>query len=167
MRKSWAEYKRAARERERDRWTAQERELNTSVFRRPFSEFSVTEHRSGFGSHYLILGRKWWDFSQDDGIEPLDADELDEDDKDAAFNSLGKAELVLSVLEDVIETLSRDIADYKRSEIEARINEIPKSHLRDSNAKASMDELERLKKMRHNLNKRVRRTLPQTRAAGR
>lgn len=166
MRKSWAEYKREARKRERDRLGAKERELNTSIFQRPFSDFSELEHRAGFGSHYLILGRKWWDFSQDDGIEPLDPEEIDEDDRAAAFNSLGKAELVLSVLEDVVETLARDIADYKRSEIEARINEIQKSDLTGPNAKTVLEELERLKKMRHNLNKRVRRTLPQTKAAG-
>lgn len=166
MRKSWAEYKRAARKREKDRLAAQERGLNTSVFRRPFSDFSEQERRGGFGSYYLILGKKWWDFSQDDGIEPFDHEELDDDDRNAAFNSLGKAELVLSVLEDVVETLACDIADYKRSEIEARINEIQKSDLTGPNAKTSLDELERLKKMRHNLNRRVRRTLPQTRAAG-
>ncbi len=166
MRKSWADYKRAARKREKDRRVTQERELNTSVFRRPFSDFSDEENRAGFGTHYLILGRKWWDFSQDDGIEPFDPEELDEDDRIAAFNSLGKAELVLSLLEDVLETLAGDIADYKRSEVEARINEIQKSDLTGPNAKTSLDELERLKKMRHNLNKRVRRTHPQTRAAG-
>lgn len=166
MRKSWADYKREARKREKNRLAALERELNTSVFRKSFSGFAEKEYRTGFGSHYLILGKKWWDFSQDNGIEPLDPEELDEDDKAAAFNSLGKAELVLSVLEDVVETLARDIADYKRSEVEARVNEIQKSDLTGPNAKAALDELERLKKMRHNLNKRVRRTLPQTRAAG-
>lgn len=166
MRKSWAEYKREARKRDRDRRSAQERELNTSVFRKKFSDFFEETDRSGFGSHYLILGSKWWDFSQDDGIEPLDASEIDEDDKAAAFNSLGKAELVLSVLEDVVDTLARDISDFKRSEIEARINEVRKSGLDGPNSKASLDELERLKKMRHNLNKRVRRTIPQTRAVG-
>lgn len=166
MRKSWAEYKREARKRERDRLSAQERELNTSVFRRTFSGFIDEEQRAGFGSHYLILGKSWWDFSQDNGIEPLDDEELDEDDKAAAFNSLGKAELVLSVLEDVVEALARDISDFKRDEIEARINEIQKTGLTGPNAKTSLDELERLKKMRNNLNKRVRRTLPQTRAAG-
>lgn len=166
MRKSWAEYKRAARKRDKDRLAAQERALNPSIFRRPFSDFSRQEHREGFGSHYLILGSKWWDFSRDTGIEPLDDEELDEDDRAAAFNSLGKAELVLSILEDVVEALTHDVADYKRSEIEARINEIQKSRLTGPNVKASLDELERLKKMRNNLNKRVRRTLPRTRAAG-
>ncbi|NOV15432.1 hypothetical protein E5S70_04895 [Ensifer adhaerens] len=166
MRKSWAQYKRESRKREKDRLTAQERELNTSVFRKSFSAFSEQEHRTGFGIHYLVLGNNWWDFSKDDGIEPLDPDELDEDEKAAAFNALGKAELVLSVLEDVVEALSQDIADYKRGEIETRINEIPKSALTGPNAKAALEELERLKKLRHNLSKRVRKNLPQTRAAG-
>ncbi|EDQ31782.2 hypothetical protein HPDFL43_21764 [Hoeflea phototrophica DFL-43] len=165
MRKSWAEYKREARKREKDRVSAQERKLNTSVFRRTFSDFFEQDNRTGFAVHYLILGRKWWDFSQDDGIEPLDPSEIDEDDKAAAFNSLGKAELVLSVLEDVVETLARDISDFKRNEIEARINEVQKSGLTGPNSKAALDELESLKRMRHKLSKRVRRTLPQTRAA--
>ena len=165
MRKSWAEYKREARKRERDRQSVQERELNTSVFRKKFSEFFEEGNRTGFGSHYLILGSKWWDFSQDDGIEPLDRSEIDEDDHAAAFNSLGKAELVLSLLEDVVDTLARDISNFKRSEIEARIEEVKKSGLTGPNSKPALDDLERLKKMRHNLNKRVRRTRPQTRAA--
>lgn len=165
MRKTWAEYKRASRKRERDRQSAQERALNTSVFRKAFSEFFKADKRTGFGSHFLILGSRWWDFSQDDGIEPLDPSEIDEDDQAAAFNSLGKAELVLGVLEDVVEMLARDISDFKRSEVEARINEVKKSGLTGPNSKAALDELERLKKMRHNLNKRVRRTRPQTKAA--
>lgn len=165
MRKSWAEYKREARKRERDRQSAKERALNTSVFKKAFSDFRREDKRSGFGSHFLILGNKWWDFSQDEGIEPLDRSEIDEDDEAAAFNSLGKAELVLSLLEDVVDTLARDISDFKRSEIEVRIEEVKKSGLVGPNSKQALDELERLKKMRHNLNKRVRRTRPQTNAA--
>ena len=166
MRKSWAEYKRTARERDREKQLGQERQLNTTVFRKAFSEFFNEDNRPGFATHYLILGSKWWDFSQDDGIEPLDPSEIDEDDQAAAFNSLGKAELVLSVLEDVVQTLSRDISDFKRREIEARIDEVKKSDLTGQNSNAALDELERLKKMRHKLNKRARRTVPQTRAAG-
>ncbi|UJW75973.1 hypothetical protein [Rhizobium sp. SL42] len=165
MRKSWAEYKREARKRERDRQSAQERSLNTSVFKKAFSDFCREDKRTGFASHFLILGSKWWDFSLDEGIEPLDRSEIDEDDQAAAFNSLGKAELVLSLLEDVVETLAHDISDFKRSEIEARIEEVKKFGLTGPNSKQALDELERLKKMRHNLNKRVRRTHPQTKAA--
>lgn len=165
MRKSWAEYKREARKRERDKQSAQERSLNTSVFKKAFSDFCREDKRTGFGSHFLILGSKWWDFSQDEGIEPLDRSEIDEDDEAAAFNSLGKAELVLSLLEEVVETLAHDISAFKRSEIEARIEDVKKSGFTGPNSKQALDELERLKKMRHNLNKRVRRTRLQTRAA--
>ena len=140
--------------------------MNTTVFRKPFSDFCAEEGRNGFGSHYLILGDDWWDFSADDGIKPFDLSELDEKEQAAAFNSLGKAELVLSVLEDAYQTLADYISDFKRSEIDERINEIPKSGLTGPKSKASLDELERLKKMRHNLDKRVRRTLSQTRATG-
>ena len=125
----------------------------------------ATHGRTGFGIHYLILGETWWDFSKDIGIEPLDDQELDDGDREAAFNSLGKAELVLSVLEDVVEMLADDIAAYKRSELEVRIVEVQKSGLLGPSASVVLDELELLKKMRHNLNKRVRRTLPQTQAA--
>lgn len=146
MRKSWAEYKRAARKRERERQLEQERQLNTTVFRKAFSDFSGEDTRGGFATHYLILGNRWWDFSQDTGIEPLDPSEIDQVDKAAAFNSLGKAELVLSVLEDVVDALSRDISDFKRSEVEARIDEVKKNGLTSPNSKATLDELERLKK---------------------
>lgn len=166
MRKSWADYKRAARKREKDRWAAQERELNTTVFQRPFSDFSAEKKLPGFGVHYLILGNSWWDFTQDGGIEPLDDQELNDDELSAAFNSLGKAELVLSVLEDVMENLAANIADYKRSEIEARIAEIKKPDLAGLDAEITFRSLERLKKMRHNLGKTIRQTRPQTRAAG-
>ncbi len=101
-----------------------ERELNTTVYRRSFSDFMREDHRSGFAVHFLILGNDWWTFEEDNGINPLDPDALDEDDRSAAFNSLGKAELVLSVLQDVVETLAQDIAAYKRREIEGRIEEL-------------------------------------------
>lgn len=166
MRKSWAEYKQEARKRQKQQAEIRERDLNTSVYRKPFSDFMSEDQRSGFGRHYLILGKNWWNFEDDAGIEPHDVSELDEDETATAFNSLGKAELVLGVLEDVVQTLAQDIAVYKRREIEARINELQKTDLTGPDAKATLDDLERLKKMRHHLNKRVRKTLPQTRASG-
>lgn len=166
MRKSWAQYKREARERDRQRQAEQERGLNKTVFQKPFADFCTEEGRGGFGVHYLILGDSWWDFRDDTGIEPFEPSELDEREQAAASNSLGKAELVLSVLQDVVDTLARDISDFKRSEIEARIGELKKSNPTGLNSKASLDELERLMKMRHNLTKRVRRTQLQTKAAG-
>ncbi len=166
MRKSWKEYKREARKRQREQNEARERELNTTVYRRSFSNFMHEDRRSGFATHFLILGKDWWNFEEDTGINPLDPDELDEDDRNAAFNSLGKAELVLSVLEDVVQTLAQDIAVYKRREIEARIEELQQSGFTGPDANSALDDLERLKKMRHQLSQRVRKTLPQTRATG-
>lgn len=166
MRKSWKEYKREARKRQKEQNAARERELNTTVFRGSFSDFMREDRGSGFGTHFLILGNDWWNFEEDTGINPHDDKELDDDDRKAAFNSLGKAELVLSVLEDVVQTLAQDIAVYKRREIEARIEELQHSGFTGPDASASLDDLERLKKMRHQLNQRVRKTLPQTRASG-
>ncbi|MBO9097634.1 MULTISPECIES: hypothetical protein [unclassified Rhizobium] len=166
MRKSWADYKRESRKRKRDKNLARERELNTSVFRKPFSEFMAEDRRTGFGAHYLILGNEWWSFEDDKGIQPADVADIDEDDFNAAFNSLGKAELVLSVLEEVVETLAQDIAVYKRRELETRISEIQKPQLTGTDANKFLDDLEHLKKMRDRLNTRVRNTRPQTRASG-
>nr|KIU68523.1 hypothetical protein TR92_11790 [Brucella anthropi] len=166
MRKSWKEYKQEARKRQRDAAEARERELNTTVFRTKFSDFMSDDHRSGFGNHFLILGNDWWNFETDTGINPHDLQELDDDDLKAAFNSLGKAELVLGVLEDVAETLAQDIAVYKRREIEERISELEELGFTGPDAKTNLDDLEQLKKMRHRLNKRVRKTRPQTRASG-
>ncbi len=166
MRKSWKEYKREARQRQRTLDKERERELNTTVYRRSFSDFMREDHRSGFAVHFLILGNDWWAFEEDNGINPLDPDALDEDDRRAAFNSLGKAELVLSVLQDVVETLAQDIAAYKRREIEGRIEELRQLGFAGPDANRALDDLERLKKMRHKLSQRVRNTLPQTRASG-
>lgn len=166
MRKSWKEYKREARQRKRTLDKERERELNTTVYRRSFSDFMRGDHRSGFGVHFLILGNDWWNFEEDIGINPLDADVLDEDERNAAFNSLGKAELVLGVLQDVVETLAQDIAVYKRREIEGRIEELQQLGFAGPDANRALDDLERLKKMRHKLSQRVRNTLPQTRASG-
>lgn len=166
MRKTWAEYKREARKRQHSKRLVEDRELNTSLFTRPFSDFMTAEGRSGFAAHYLILGHKWWDFDEDSGIEPLSDDALDEDERDAAFNSLGKADLILSVMEDMIAALAGDVAAYKRGEIEARIEKVVKAGLTGPNSAAALDELERLKKMRNQLNKRVRKSLPQWRVTG-
>ncbi len=56
MRKSWKEYKREARQRQRTLDKERERELNTTVYRRSFSDFMREDHRSGFAVHFLILG---------------------------------------------------------------------------------------------------------------
>ena len=166
MRKSWKEYKQDARKRQKVREKERERELNTTVYQRSYSDFTHENGRPGFGTHFLILGKDWWNFEDDTGINPHDPDELDEDDRKAAFNSLGKAELVLSVLQDVVQTLAQDIADYKRGEIESRIGELQQLGFAGPDATGALDDLERLKKMRHRLNQRVRKTLPQTRASG-
>lgn len=166
MRKTWKEYKRESRKRQREQNEVRERALNTTIYRRSFSDFMQEDGRSGFGTHYLILGEDWWNFNDDAGIKPHDPDELDEVDLKAAFNSLGKAELVLSVLEDVVQTIAQDIAVYKRREIEMRIEELEKQGFTGPNSNAALDDLEQLKKMRHRLNQRVRNTAPQTMASG-
>jgi hypothetical protein len=62
--------------------------------------------------------------------------------------------------------LAQDIAVYKRREIEGRIEELQQLDFAGPDANRALDDLERLKKMRHKLSQRVRNTLPQTRASG-
>lgn len=166
MRKTWAEYKKQSRNRQREKQISQERVLNNTLFSHAFSEYLNNRGRGGYGIQYLILGKCWWNFENDAGIDPHDTAELDQAELEAASNSLGKAELILDVMESIVETLSQDIADYKRDQIEARISTIQKSDLTGPDAGPFLDELESLKKMRHRLNKRVRKNLPQTRASG-
>lgn len=122
--------------------------------------------RTGFGANHLILGDSWWDFTEDLGIEPFDDQALDDEETAAASNSLGKAELVLSILADVVETLAQDIADYKRAEIDRRLSMITRGELNGPNANRALEEIELLKRMRHRLSKQVRWNLPQTQVSG-
>lgn len=165
MRKTWAEYKRESRMRKNLEREIRERELNNKVYLKPFSSFLAQEKRFGFSTHFLILGDDWWNFDNDEGIKSLSDDELDNEQKKAASNSLGKAELIIMVMQDIVDTLTRDVADYKKQEIESRIKEISNFELRSENPNNRLDYLEDLKQMRHRLSKTVRWILPQWRAA--
>jgi hypothetical protein len=152
------------RERQRRVAAAERKELAPMIAKRSFSDFMRTTQRTGFPAHFLILGDKWWDFSNDNGIEPLSDDELDDGQKAAASNSLGKAELVIDVMADVIETLTKDLADYWHAEIDARVSELENADLSDpKEKKRALAQIVRLHKMRDQLKKQVRWTFPQWR----
>lgn len=139
-----------------------EKAFATTTYEKPLSTFFVETGRTGFGEHYLKLGEDWWDFTNDVGIKPFDGDELNDDEKESASNSLGKAEFILNVLQDLVMTLASDINEYKRSEISDRISEIEKSDFSDPNIrKEALANMIRLQKMLDHLSKQSRWTLPQ------
>lgn len=157
-RKTWADYKREQRKRERDRRT-KVRDMSAPDLRTPFCDF-LRERGDELNWRAAVLGSRWFEFDDDSGIVPDDPDALVEEDLLAAGNSLGKAELVIGVLIDAASELADAVSAYKQQEIEARLREVEAKTPRD------LDEIERLKKMRHQLKKQVRWAFQQWKANG-
>lgn len=164
MAKTPAERMREMRERKKQEAIQAEKALAPKIYLQAFSDFM--EGR-GFPDHHLILGNEWWDFSSDDGIKPLSDDALDDDERQDASNSLGKAELVLNVLQDIAYTLAADVSNYKKKEIGDRIAEIEMRDLSDpAIRKQAVTDMMRLNKMLNQLDKQVRWTFPQWKVTG-
>lgn len=170
MAKTPTERVREFRERKRLEQKTERKALKAAIranFKTPFSEFLEDRDGHGFSVHHSILGNNWWDFSNDDGIKPLTDDDLDEEEMSDAANSLGKAELILSVLEDVTDTLAEYVNAYKKKEIADRIHEIEISDISDPHArKQAFADIHRLKTMREQLSKPRRRNLPRWEVTG-
>lgn len=170
MAKSTTERVREFRERQRAEQEARQREqkaLDRATFQKPFSTFLDETKITNFSDHFLILGNDWWDFDTDEGVKPLTDDALSEEELRHASNSLGKAELVMSVLEDITDTLAEDINAYKRKEITDRIHEIETSDLSDPDArKQALTDIVRLKKMLEQLDRPRRRNLSRWEVTG-
>lgn len=170
MAKTTTERVREFRERQRAKQEAKQREqkaLDRAAFQKSFSTFLDETKITNFSDHYLILGNDWWDFDTDAGIRPLTEDALSRDELLDASNSLGKAELVMSVLEDITDTLAEDINAYKRKEITDRIHEIETSDLSDPNTRQqAVTDIVRLKKMLDQLDRPRRRNLSRWEVTG-
>lgn len=161
------EKQRRYRQRLKEKTAATDRELAPTIFHKPFSDFLQQRNRTGFGDHFDMLGSEWFDFTTDAGIKPNYDDAIDEDEKAAASNSLGKADLIINVMQDVLFTLTQDINDYKRAEIDARIKEVEQSDLSDpATKKQAFADMAKLQKMRDQLDKQVRWTFPQWKVTG-
>lgn len=161
------EKQRRYRQRLKEKVAATDRELGPAIFRKSFSEFLQQGNRTGFSSQFDSLGSEWFDFTTDDGIKPNYDDAIDEEEKATASNSLGKADLIISVMQDVLFTLTQDINDYKRAEIDARIAEVEQSDMSDPVIKKqAFADMARLQKMRDQLEKHVRWTFPQWKVTG-
>ncbi|TPN49484.1 hypothetical protein FJ976_17290 [Mesorhizobium sp. B1-1-9] len=148
-RKSWAEYKRLQRQRARENMKSQPgagRELMRTPFYEFFNEWG-DRPLEWFGD---VLGEKWWEFSDDRGLQPLTDHALVGEDLANASNSLGRAEVILSTLIDAAGQLSVAINEYKRREITERLAEI------DEKNPLNFGDVDRLRRMLYQLNGPVR-----------
>lgn len=166
MRKSWAEYKREARLRER----IKERALKDQALpdlRRPFFEYFNEFGSASLGWYADVLGKDWFEFIDDNGIKPDSSDALVQEDLDNASTSLTKAEFLIGLFIDAAADIARDVANYKRHELDKRIAELKETTSANSaEEKKALVELERLKKMRRQLDKQVRWAFPQWKVTG-
>jgi hypothetical protein len=167
MAKSSTERMRELRARQKRDEKSAASKLAPTTYVETFSNFLEKTGRSGLGVYHLKLGADWWDFSTDSGIKPATEDELDDEEMKNASNSLGKAELILSILEDMVPTLAENINDYKRKEIRARMKELENSDLSDpATRKKALADMVTFQKMLDQLDKQARWTFPQWQATG-
>jgi hypothetical protein len=157
--KPWREYKRAQRKRERE----ERRKKADGVkpyLKEPFFKYFEDRHGSTEIPFYAdVMGEQWFEFEDDSGIRPLTNDALVKEDLERAGDSLGKAELLIGVFLDVASELARAVSGYKLEAIKQRLAEIEQL---DPDAKAQvLEELGRLNKMRHELNKQARFSMAQ------
>jgi hypothetical protein len=157
--KTWAEYKREQRKRERERKLA-ELDSATPDLRTPFFEYFQKHGGVNLSWYHGVLGDEWFVFDDDSGIKPGDDDALIAEDLNNAATSLAKAELLIGLFIDAATDLATVVSAYKRAEIEARLLEAEKVTPVDG------DEIARLKTTRHQLSKQVRWAFPQWKASG-
>lgn len=153
----WAKYKREQRKRERDRIKAL-RDAALPDLRGPFFQHFQRNVGADLKWYADVLGDEWFVFDDDSGIKPSTNDALIEEDLNNASTSLGKAELLIGHFIDIATELARLVSDYKRAEIEARISEAEQREPKD------IEEITRLKKLRHQLSRQVRWAFPQWKA---
>lgn len=166
MRKTWAEYKREARQKQREERRALE-DLAVADLRTPFFEDFEQFKEFDPAWYAAVLGKDWFAFDDDSGIKPEDDEALIKVDIDRAGNSLAKAEFLISHFMDLTGQLASAVNGYKRREFAARIVEIEASDMSEPDAKKkAFAEVARLKKMRDQLDKQVRWTFPQWKVTG-
>lgn len=144
----------------------------TEVFKKPFFEFFTTEDRiSGAYSQCLELaGFVPVPFDDDTGPEVSTLDDLSEPWEESGFSnpfgeakgsSLGKAEVIVTLMLDAVTDLAGWVNDYKKSEIKARLAEIEASDLPDAESKRrAFAKVAELNKMLEDLAKDVRVPIP-------
>ncbi|MDQ0455158.1 hypothetical protein [Rhizobium paknamense] len=157
--KTWAEYKREQRKRERERRLT-ERDAAVPDLRTPFFEYFEKHGGIDLNWYASVMGAEWFNFEDDSGIKPDNVDALAREDVENAATSLAKAELLIGLFINAATDLASVVSAYKRSEIEARLLEAQRS------SPVNRDEVIRLKNLRYRLNRQVRWAFPQWRASG-
>lgn len=141
------------------------------VFKKPFFEHLPRDFAedSAFADNFEFIGVPAPEFTDDLGIEHHTL--YSEDSALQLFQldrrSLGRAEVMVTALIEAAQDLAGYVADYKRDEIKARLEEIEASDLSEPAAKkAALQEAARLNKMMDQLDKKVRFTFPQWKVTG-
>ncbi|MCZ7864731.1 hypothetical protein [Agrobacterium pusense] len=162
MAKSWAEYKREFRQRQREE-RRDKAALVRPYFREPFFEY-FDEH-AGFDLNWYaaVLGNEWSTFENDSGLNPEEG-ALIQEDIDRVPDSLAKAEFLIDHFMDLTANLVRTVNEYKRQEVNTRLSEIER--LDPSKRKKAAPDAAKLRKMRDQLDTRARYVFPQWRVTG-
>lgn len=171
MAKTPAEYQRAYRERQKAKEDAKLKQAEGShwYITSDFQTF-LNDHPDSdeFKLPLDLMGLEAPEFV--DG-EPKTATNLSfdlEDKNDAQFyKAMGRADIFVGLLIESTTALARFVNEFKLKEIDSRIEEIEASELTDPTAKKqALKDIVRLNKMRDQLSKQVRITLPQWKVTG-
>jgi hypothetical protein len=134
------------------------------IAKRRFNEFLTDDDRIQIWTFldWVGIDCDWQSLFKTD--EDLSRDQNLDDEKDLGRGSIGHAEKAVSFLLDAATQLAAYINDYKKQEIDRAIADLEASGLSDpATRKQALAEIVRLTKMREQLNKGHRRTLPQWR----
>ncbi|ADE86075.1 hypothetical protein [Rhodobacter capsulatus] len=170
MAKSNAERLRAFKERKKEKEKVASLTLD-GVFKTPFFETLPPDYdtESQFADSFEFIGLPTPVFNDDLGIEhhTLYSDESAAELFELNRRSLGRAEMMITALNEAAENLAFYVNKYKRTEIKARLAEIEASDLSDPETKrAALKNAARLNKMLEQLDKQVRLTFPQWKVTG-
>lgn len=164
-RKTWAEYKRDARKRERERKRDRPDAIDPYL-RHPFFDFYREDANASDYELALQIANITPPAFDDDGpaVFPETLDGLDTPD---AKNSIERAQLVVACLVDAASGLAGIINRYKQREIDAALAALEARDLSDPNTeKDILAEIARLKSIRTQLKRQVRWSFPQWKITG-
>ncbi|MFO1202488.1 MAG: hypothetical protein U1E58_07600 [Tabrizicola sp.] len=142
----------------------------SNVFQAPFHESLPEDYEfsSDFADAFELIGLPTPEFKDDRGPESfsLDAGAEDAGVFTQTRRSLGRAEIMIGALISAAVDLAAHVNAFKRSEIQQRLDELARSELTDTEAKANaLAEAARLNRMLEQLDKQVRWTFPQWKVA--
>ena len=173
MAMSNAEKVRAFREREKKKKEANARKPQgfslSDIFIAPFNEFFDRSVDDVFHQTFDMMDMEAPEFADDAGPKSFtgsyeEIPELKESIFPDSGRSLDRAELLVGCLLDAAVSLAQTVNDFKKREIDARIRETTAGDLTDpGKSKIAVERIVILTKMREQLDKDVRWTVPQWR----